>query len=76
MTYTLTAKQIRAIYDAGRDRGRDEATAYEWGSRPNAPVFNELENVMIWTDECGQITGLDYDDKKAWWVKFLQEMED
>jgi hypothetical protein len=29
MAYTLTAQQIRAIWEAGRQRGSEEATAYE-----------------------------------------------
>jgi len=39
---TMTAAQVRAVYDAGRRRGEDEATAYEWGSRAQGKTYDEM----------------------------------
>jgi hypothetical protein len=75
MAYTLTAQQIRAIWEAGREPGSEEATAYEWGSRPSLDKFRELEDTLVWSDECGLTTGLDYEDKSDWRIKFLSEIQ-
>ena len=69
-TFALTPQQIVAIFDAGRRRGSDEATAMEWGSRPDRDHLEQLEETLVWADECGLTTGMDYDAKEAWWQAF------
>src|ERR1700689_4284311 len=69
-TFQLTPRQIVAIYDAGRERGSDEATSWEWGSRPDRHRLAELETALVWSDECGLVTGMDFDQKQVWWSAF------
>lgn len=45
--FTLTMDQIKAIFDAGRDRGSDEATAYDWGGRASGKRYDNLVEVMF-----------------------------
>ena len=45
--FTLTMDQIKAIFDAGRDRGSDEATAYDWGSNATGKRYDNLVEVMF-----------------------------
>ncbi len=73
--FMLTPKQIVAIYDAGRSRGSDEATAYDWGSRPDRDKLNELEAALVWHDDCGLTTEMDYDQKLVWWAAFKAAAE-
>ena len=40
--FALTVDQIKAIYNAGRDRGSDEATAYDWGSSASGHQYDNL----------------------------------
>lgn len=35
MTKEELLAAFRAAFDAGREQGQDEATSYEWGSRPD-----------------------------------------
>lgn len=39
-TFTFTIEQIKEIYQAGIDRGNDEATSFEWGSSPHGSKFD------------------------------------
>jgi len=72
-TYNLTAVQIVDIYLAGKRRGEEEATAFEWGSSASGSRFDELENELIWGD--GFLTGkeMEYDDKLEFWQEFKRE---
>ena len=45
--FTLTMDQIKAIFDAGRNRGSDEATAYDWGGRASGKRYDNLVEVMF-----------------------------
>ncbi len=45
--FTLTMDQIKAIFDAGRHRGSDEATAYDWGSNATGKRYDNLVDVMF-----------------------------
>jgi hypothetical protein len=56
-TFELTPLQMLAIFDAGRRRGNEEATAWEWGSLPDRNQLAELENTLVWDDECGLTKG-------------------
>ncbi len=70
-TYELTAKQIVEIYDAGRSRGSDEATAFDWGSSPTTwNRFSELEEVLIWGEAILFNHEHDYDKKLEGWGEF------
>ena len=75
--FLLTPKQIVAIYDAGRERGSDEATAHEWGGQgiSHRSKLDELENCLVWSDDCGLTTDMDYDQKKVWWAAFKAASE-
>jgi hypothetical protein len=41
-TMTLTFDQIEEIYQAGVERGNDEATSYDWGSSPRNAYLDNL----------------------------------
>jgi len=45
--FTLTIDQIKAIFDAGRDRGSDEAIAHDWGGRASGKQYDNLVEVMF-----------------------------
>ena len=45
-TFTFTIKQIKEIYQAGIKRGEVEASAYEWGTRPNGEEYDECISVI------------------------------
>lgn len=71
-TLTLTPAQIVRIYKAGIKRGAEEATAYDWGSKPNNPELEQLECLLVW-DSPEFIGGtLSYDEKLAWWDTFVK----
>jgi hypothetical protein len=70
----LTPKQVKAIYDAGRKRGEDCATAYEWGSRPDGEEFDELEDAMLWNGDFKGVVPDGHDEKKAWWAAYVSEL--
>lgn len=44
--FTFTIEQIREIYEAGIRRGNDEATAHDWGTRPDGNKFDALVEAM------------------------------
>ncbi len=64
---TLTAKQVRAIYDAGRKRGNDEAVSYEWGTRPQGDRYDDLRDELVWRDDLKSDEARD-----AWWKAFME----
>lgn len=72
---TLTPAQVLAIYEAGVKRGNDEATSYEWGSHASGGKFDELENAILWDGDFKGVAPDDYEDKKAWWNRYRQELE-
>jgi hypothetical protein len=45
-TFTFTIEQIKEIYAAGIERGRDEATAEDWGSPTWGEKYDECVDVM------------------------------
>lgn len=71
MEFSMTAKELVEIYEAGINRGNEIATAYEWGSMPSGSRLDELENVLIWDSTgVGLCKDMDYDHKVAWWEDF------
>jgi hypothetical protein len=70
MAYTLTAKQIMAIWNSGKKRGRRDEQR-DGGSDDDH--FRELEDTLVWLDECDLTAGMDSDAKAAWWQTFLDE---
>lgn len=39
--FVFTIKDVKEIFAAGIRRGEDEATAFEWGSRPSGDRYTE-----------------------------------
>lgn len=75
--FILTATQIKAIYEAGIDRGSNVATAYEWGSSPSGDKYDELEVVLIWDKETyleDDLFALDFDEKESFWKRLKEDM--
>ena len=66
MELTLTPEQIVEIYRAGMQRGSDEATAYDWGSRASGKMLDNLEDCLLW-----DLKLAGEGDTKAWWGTFL-----
>ena len=46
-TMTLTMDQIKEIYDAGVERGNDEATSYDWGGSPRNAYHDNLIDAIF-----------------------------
>ena len=70
-TLELTPKQIKAIFDAGRTRGSDEATAYDWGSHPSGETLDRLRDLFLYDRTDGVVAELDSDEKDEWWAAFV-----
>lgn len=76
-SFILKVAQIKAIYEAGMERGSNEATAYEWGSSASGSKYDELETVLIWDKETwleDALFALEYDEKIDFWNKFKEEL--
>lgn len=76
--FILTLAQIKAIYEAGMERGSNEATAFEWGSYASGGKYSELENVLIWDKDSwleDELFALEYDEKIAFWDKMKEELK-
>ena len=75
MKFTLTPKQIVAIYNAGRECGSDEQCSYDWGkSRSKSYMHAELKNCMFYDETIEPFCELDYDGKQVMWEEFLGEI--
>lgn len=73
MKILLTPKQIMAIYDAGRERGRDEEYGTRWS---RGPYFGPLKNSMVWTGKASilpDINAMGIDFIETWWNAFEEE---
>lgn len=74
---TLTPAHVLEIYKAGIKRGVDEATSFDWNTRPSGHRFDDLEEALLWRfdDLFAGVVPTDYDAKKAWWEQYRQELE-
>jgi len=70
---TFTPAQIVAIYEAGMERGNEEAAAFDWGSHAAGGKFYGLENSLVWDQQCREVQALEYDAKKVWFEQFLKD---
>ena len=70
-TLELTPRQIKAIFDAGRTRGSDEAAAYYWGSHPSGETLDELRDFFLYDRADGVVAELDIAEKDEWWAAFV-----
>jgi hypothetical protein len=46
MTITLTEQELVAVFAAGVKQGNDEATAHDWGSRPDTTAQQALLDAL------------------------------
>lgn len=75
-TIELTPKQIEAIFDAGRERGSDEATAYDWGSKARGERLDGLRDLFLYDRRNGVVADLESDEKDEWWAAFVAALEE
>lgn len=66
VTLTLTAQELLSVYKAGIKRGNDEATSWEWGSRPDSNLLDALEEAMIWNFDRSILPGSPEEKQAAW----------
>jgi hypothetical protein len=74
-TLELTPKQIEAIFDAGRERGSDEATAYDWGQRASGERLDGLRDLLLYDRQNGVVTELEMEERDEWWAAFLTALQ-
>lgn len=60
----FTFDEIQRIYDAGRRRGSEEATAMDWGSAPTGGRFDECIDEVY--DMVNQGRAWDDPDRVSW----------
>lgn len=71
--FNFNIDQIKDIFDAGRNRGSDEATAFEWGSSPSGKRYDNCIEVIHDIVNAGKSWGdpeyVDYDVVEEWFSK-------
>ncbi len=69
-TFTFNIDQIKEIYDAGRDRGSDEAAAFEWGSSPSGKRYDNcieaIHDIVNSGKKWGDTDYVQYDTVESW----------
>ena len=74
MKILLTPKQIREIYDAGRQRGSDEEYGSSWN---RGEYLDELKNAMVWNGKYSilpDINAAGFEAIQFWWKAFEKEV--
>ena len=64
-TFTLTANQVRQIYEAGIQRGNDEAHHYV-GLTKYWELYDEIHDIVNEGKEFGADDRIDYATVKTW----------
>ncbi len=75
-TIELTPKQIEAIFDAGRERGSDEATAYDWGERASGERLDRLRELFFYDRNLGVVNELEDAEQDEWWAAFVAALSE
>lgn len=44
--FVVNIKQLKSVFDAGRSRGEETATFYEWGRRPIDWDYQNLADII------------------------------
>lgn len=44
--FVVNIKQLKSVFDAGRSRGEEAATFYEWGRRPIDWDYQNLADII------------------------------
>jgi len=69
-TFVFTIEDVKAIFNAGVRRGKDEASAYEWGCPTFGWEFDEccdaMEDIVNKNVHWEDPAHIDYNTIKAW----------